>query len=50
MFAEYHPAHCRGSRKRAVIDALLTVTIHVVGRGRRNFDPASVGIEWRVAS
>jgi DNA invertase Pin-like site-specific DNA recombinase len=34
------------SRKRAVIAALATIRIYPVGRGVRNFDPASVGIEW----
>jgi site-specific DNA recombinase len=36
-----------GSRRRAVIDALCTVTVHPAGRGARIFDPATVGIEWR---
>jgi len=34
------------SAKRAVIATLATVTLHPVGRGKRNFDPETVGIEW----
>jgi hypothetical protein len=30
------------SRKRAVLDILMTVVIHPPGRGTRNFDPATV--------
>jgi site-specific DNA recombinase len=37
------------SRQRAVIDALMVVTIHPPGRGVRNFDPASVQIDWRTS-
>jgi hypothetical protein len=31
-------------RQRAVIDSLMAVTLHRVGRGKRSFDPASVEI------
>jgi len=34
------------SAKRAVIATLAKVTLHRVGRGTRNFDPETVGIEW----
>ncbi|WP_084815908.1 recombinase family protein [Frondihabitans sp. Leaf304] len=34
-------------RKRAVIDALAIITLRPVGRGVRNFDPDTVGIDWR---
>jgi DNA invertase Pin-like site-specific DNA recombinase len=34
-------------RKRAVIDVLMTVTIHPAGPGRRAFDPATVKIDWK---
>ena len=33
--------------KRAILDALLVVTILPVGRGSRVFDPASVRVERR---
>ncbi len=33
-------------RKRVVIGALMTVTVHPPGRGVKHFDPDSVGIEW----
>ena len=33
-------------RKRAVIDALLTVTIMPVGKGNNRFDPSKVVIGW----
>jgi len=39
-------AELHTSRKRAIIAALMRVTLHPVGRGTRNFDPATVGIEW----
>lgn len=32
--------------KRAVIATLATIKLRPVGRGRRNFDPETVGIEW----
>jgi site-specific DNA recombinase len=36
------------SRQRAVIKALMTITLRSPGRGaRRVFDPATVGIDWR---
>ena len=35
------------SRQRAVIKNLMTITLHPLGRGfRRDFDPATVGIDW----
>jgi site-specific DNA recombinase len=34
-------------RKRAVVDALMVVTLHSPGRGRRTFDPASVMVDPR---
>jgi DNA invertase Pin-like site-specific DNA recombinase len=33
-------------KKRAVISTLATVVLYPPGRGRRTFDPATVGIEW----
>lgn len=36
-------------QKRAVIEALMEPVIHSVGRGRRNFDPASVEPGWKGA-
>ncbi|MCZ2824184.1 MULTISPECIES: recombinase family protein [unclassified Modestobacter] len=34
-------------RQRAVVDALMTVTLHSPGRGRRNFDPDTVEVTPR---
>jgi site-specific DNA recombinase len=34
-------------RRRALVDALMTVTLHRGTRGSRAFDPSTVGIEWR---
>ena len=34
-------------RQRAVVEALMTVTLHSPGRGRRNFDPDTVEITPR---
>jgi len=34
-------------RRRAVIDCLMVVHLLAPGRGRREFDPATVRIEWR---
>ena len=34
-------------RERAVVDALMTITLHSRGRGRRNFDPDSVQVTPR---
>lgn len=34
-------------RRRAVIDALMVVTLHPPGRGTRTFRPESVGIAWK---
>ena len=33
-------------RKRAVVDALMTVTVHPAGRGSRAFDPDIIVPEW----
>lgn len=35
------------SRRRAVIDLLMRLTLHPPGRGTRTFRPETVGIEWR---
>lgn len=35
------------SARRVVLDTLMTVRLHPVGRGRRAFDPATVEIVWR---
>lgn len=35
------------SRRRAVIDLLMTVRVHPPGRGTRTFRPESVTIEWK---
>jgi site-specific DNA recombinase len=37
-------------RQRAVVDALMTVTLHSPGRGRRTFDPDTVEISPRASS
>lgn len=34
-------------RRRAIIDVLMTVTLHPVGRGTRTFRPETVTIDWR---
>lgn len=34
-------------RQRAVIETLIRVVIHPIGRGRRTFDPTTVDIAWR---
>jgi DNA invertase Pin-like site-specific DNA recombinase len=34
-------------RRRAVIVTLLGIVVHPAGRGRREFDPATVEISWR---
>jgi site-specific DNA recombinase len=36
-------------RRRAVIDALMTITLDSPGRGARVFDPDTVQIEWKAA-
>lgn len=36
-------------RQRAVIDLLMTVTLHGVGRGTRTFRTETVGIDWKMA-
>lgn len=36
-------------RQRAVIATLMTVSLHSPGRGARNFDPATVEINWKTA-
>jgi len=35
------------ARRRAIVDLLMTVTIHPPGKGVRTFRPESVGIEWK---
>lgn len=35
------------SRRRAVVDVLMTVTLLPPGRGTRTFRPESVRIEWK---
>ncbi len=41
----------RLTRKRAVISALMTITLHSPGKGaRRAFDPAIVQVRWRQES
>jgi hypothetical protein len=35
------------SRRKAVVDALMTITLDSPGQGARTFDPASVQVEWR---
>ncbi len=45
LAAQSARAVCDGldmARKRAVLDALATVTLHPAGRGARVFDPATV--------
>jgi hypothetical protein len=37
------------ARRRAVIDLLMTVTVHPAGRGKRHFDASTVTITWRRA-
>lgn len=34
-------------RRRAVVDALMTITLQPPGRGRRTFDPVTVAVTWR---
>jgi site-specific DNA recombinase len=36
-------------RQRAVVDVLMTVTLHPGGGGRRTFDPSKVEITWRTS-
>lgn len=36
-------------RRRAVIDTLMTITLHPPGRGTRYFDPSTIEIIWRQA-
>ena len=36
-----------GLRSRAVIDALMTVTLLSPGQGARKFDPGTVRIDWK---
>lgn len=38
------------TRRRAVVDVLVTVTIHRAAQGARTFDPDAVKIEWRSVS
>jgi hypothetical protein len=35
------------SRRRAVVNLLLEITVHRTRQGARTFDPAAVEIEWR---
>ncbi|KDE13852.1 recombinase family protein [Rhodococcus aetherivorans] len=35
------------ARRRSVIDTLAVVTLYSPGRGRRSFDPGTVGIVWK---
>ncbi len=35
------------SRRRAVVDTLMTVTLNRTRQGARTFDPESVHIEWK---
>ena len=35
------------SQQRAVIDTLMTVTLHRSGRGARRFTPDTVEVEWK---
>jgi DNA invertase Pin-like site-specific DNA recombinase len=35
------------STKRAVVDTLVTVTVHPPGRGTRNFNPDTVTLRWK---
>lgn len=34
-------------RRRAVVDALMTITLLPPGRGRRTFEPTTVAVHWR---
>ena len=36
-------------RRRAVLDALMTITLYSPGRGARVFDPGTVSIAWRTS-
>ncbi|MEV1292822.1 recombinase family protein [Pseudonocardia sp. NPDC049635] len=36
-------------RRRAILDALVTITVHRTQPGRRTFDPSSIGVEWKRA-
>lgn len=36
-------------RRRAVVDALLTVTLLPPGRGARRLDPETVRLDWRTS-
>jgi hypothetical protein len=42
--------NCDLQQKRAVIDALMIVTLLAPKRGRQQFDPESVQIEWRTSA
>jgi site-specific DNA recombinase len=35
------------SRRKAVIDTLMTVTLLPTGRGMKTFDPDTVKIQWK---
>lgn len=50
VLAESDTAHVASlslDRQRALVDALVVVTLHRGVRGRRGFDPDSVTLEWR---
>ena len=34
-------------RQRAILDAIMVVQLHPIGRGTRTFRPESIGIEWK---
>jgi site-specific DNA recombinase len=36
------------SRRRALVNALLTVTLNRIRQGARTFGPEAVTIEWRL--
>lgn len=38
------------SRRRAVVDTLLTITVHRTRQGARTFDPEAVAMSWKPAS
>ena len=42
-------AACDLAQKRTVVDALMTITLLAPKRGRQEFDPESVHIEWKAS-
>jgi site-specific DNA recombinase len=34
-------------RRRAVVDVLMEVRLHAIGRGVRTFRPETVDVEWK---